>query len=545
MRGLRLRAGYVRWVDLHRPPLMEPLTDEVGEELTDEAGEVLVGRVDGLDGDDPIGGLERKPLISGFEYVSGGAERIFVANATTLFDVTSRTVTIVADGQKSGNWSSAQFSNAAGDWIIAVNDAGDPPLRSIDGMVWEAVVPPPPLPDPPPDPLPEPPDPPAITGPPDTPVENGEGLTYVWKYRNRLFFIQGGSMNAWYLGINSIGGALLQIPLAGSTRLGGDLLFGAVLSVDAGDGMDDKIVFVTTLGEALVFTGSNPGDPANWRQEGRFTVGEPLGQNAHTNIGGDLMVLTVEGIVPLSQAIQKAGGTLEQAMLTRNIKPLWRDEVTEKRRYPWTIKKWDEAGAVFVAMPGGKVNDRSCLVANNATGAWARFAPNYDAQFFLKMSDNWFFGTQDGVVMLAERTGYDDGLPYTATLVGGWEMFQQPSAHVVWHQARAVFKAPMGQPFVPQLSATTDFQITMPPPPPAGVDSSTLLEVWDQGNWDLARWDQAEPLKAPIRNTMWVSIGQTGFTHAPVVQVTVGQRLKPEVELIAIAATYERAGVNV
>ncbi len=58
-------------------------------------------------------------------------------------------------------------------------------------------------------------------------VEFGEGLTYVWKYRNRLFFVQGGSMNAWYLGINSIGGALLQIPLAGATKLGGDLLFGA------------------------------------------------------------------------------------------------------------------------------------------------------------------------------------------------------------------------------------------------------------------------------------------------------------------------------
>ncbi len=59
MRGLRLRAGYVRWVDLHRPPLMEPLTDEAGEDLTDEAGEVLLGRVDGLEA--TTHRLERKP----------------------------------------------------------------------------------------------------------------------------------------------------------------------------------------------------------------------------------------------------------------------------------------------------------------------------------------------------------------------------------------------------------------------------------------------------------------------------------------------------
>ena len=48
-----------------------------------------------------------------------------------------------------------------------------------------------------------------------------------------------------------------------------------------------------------------------------------------------------------------------------------------------------------------------------------------------------------------------------------------------------------------------------------------------------------------VRNTGWVSIGLTGFSHAPVIQVTVAQNAKPEVDLISIAATYERAGVNV
>jgi hypothetical protein len=38
-----------------------------------------------------------------------------------------------------------------------------------------------------------------------------------------------------------------------------------------------------------------------------------------------------------------------------------------------------------------------------------------------------------------------------------------------------------------------------------------------------------------------VSIGMTGFSHAPIVQVTVAQQAKPEVELISIAATFERA----
>jgi len=44
---------------------------------------------------------------------------------------------------------------------------------------------------------------------------------------------------------------------------------------------------------------------------------------------------------------------------------------------------------------------------------------------------------------------------------------------------------------------------------------------------------------------MWVSIGKTGFSHAPIVQVTVAQQAKPDVELVAIAATFEVAGTNV
>jgi pyocin large subunit-like protein len=48
-----------------------------------------------------------------------------------------------------------------------------------------------------------------------------------------------------------------------------------------------------------------------------------------------------------------------------------------------------------------------------------------------------------------------------------------------------------------------------------------------------------------VRNTGWVSIGTTGFSHAPIIQVTMAQQAKPEIELISIAATFEREGVVV
>lgn len=468
---------------------------------------------------------ETTPVISAFEYASGNTRRMYAANATKLYDVsTSGTPTIIVSGQLSGNYSTVQMANAGGDWLIVVNDAGNFPLR-YDGTSWVTL------------------NTDQITGPAGTQVENGEALVNVCKYRNRLFFIEKNSMNAWYLGIDSIAGSLSLIPLSGAATKGGKLLFCASWSVDAGDGLDDKLVFVTTEGEALIFSGSNPSDANNWRQEGRYQIPKPMGMNAHISLGGDLLIATIEGIVPLSAAISKDAEQLELAMITRNIRKTWRDEALSKNSLPWTMARWDEAGVMFVTWPGGKVGARYCAVVNTGTGAWARL-PGYDATCFIKQGPNLFFGTQTGAIMQADRTGYDDGVPYVCTIVGGWEIFQTPPATVIWHQARAAFSARPGETFQPQLAATTDYIVTIPQPPPAGLDPGTL-DLWDQGLWDQAKWDGPAPPKPTIRNTGWTSIGQTGFSHAPIVQITMAQQAKPQIELISIGVTYERAGVNV
>jgi hypothetical protein len=350
-------------------------------------------------------------------------------------------------------------------------------------------------------------------------------------------------MNAWYLGLNAIQGDLKMIPLSGAATKGGKLLFCAVWSLDAGDGTDDKLVFATTLGELLIFTGSNPADAANWRQEGRFQMTAPLGMNAHLAIGGDLLIATVEGIMPTSGAITKGAAELELAAVTRTIKPMWREEVADKRDHPWTMCKWDEYGGIFTTLPGDLPGKHKCLVTNAATGAHARFT-GWDAMCWIKMNGRMYFGTQTGIVMEADRGGFDDGALYVATLVGGWELFQSPSQTVTWRQARASFTAKAGEPFQPQLSTTTDYVVVLPLPPNPGLDPE-LEDLWDEGLWGVAKWDEGVPHAPVVRNTGWVSIGQTGFSHAPIVQVTIGQTAKPVVDLINIAAIFERAGVNV
>jgi hypothetical protein len=637
MRGVKLRGGYVRWCDLHALDVPVWVTSHayaVGNLARDTLGvwKALVAHTSAATGvfaDDrtlhpdywvvssfPLADPTRKPIISGFEYVTSTQQRMFAANDTSLFDVTAADIpTLVNAGHGSGNYTAAQYTNAETEWLLAVNDAGDPVLR-FNGVAWTVL-----------DPIAivdwvisthyavgaltrdatdgtywinrvdhtsgtstfaaerlanpgywdsdSAPDGAAwITGPPDSAVENGHGLTHVCKYRNRLFFIEGGSMNAWYLGIDSIGGVLKQIPLSGAATKGGSLLFSAVWSLDAGDGADDKLVFFTDIGETLVFTGTNPSEVTSWRQEGRYTLAAPLGKNAHVTIGGDLLVMTTDGIIPISQAITKEAGQLELAMLTRTIKPLWRQQVVEKRHWAWSAKRWDDYGGAFVTTPGGRPGERFCLVANNVTGAWCRFT-NYDATCFMLMRNDLYFGTQDGIVMQSERTGYDDGnhakTPFIATLVGGWEMFGAPSAHVVWRQSRAMFLTNARQPPLQlQLAATVNYGVVVPHPLPPVPDPDAgglgLADVWDEGLYgpvgsghpktptpaemhDYAQWDNRDDelaLRAMVaRSSLWISIGQTGFAHAPIVQITIAQQARPVLELIATSVVYEPAGINV
>jgi hypothetical protein len=413
-----------------------------------------------------------------------------------------------------------------------------------------------------------------ITGPPGSPVVNGHGLTQVWKYRRRLFFIQGGSMNAWYLDIDAVGGALQLIPLSGAFTKGGALLFGCTWSVSAGDGIDDKCIFVTTEGEIAIFTGTNPNDAQNWRQQGRYQMSKPMGKNAWLNIGGDVLIITVDGLVPISQALVKDITALEFSALTRPIHPLWKDEILAKSDRPWSMCKWEDFGGLFVTTPGGYNGDWRCFVANTVTGAWTRFT-GWDALQFCVLAGNMYFGTQDGRIVQADVGGKDYGAvrtagataetmrTYTCMYVGGWEVFGGPPFTFTLRQARASFTANPGEQFIPWIGACINYVVELPPPMPAGPDFGPA-EVWDEGLWGsdgpvvppdpppvpvheagAARWDQPAAPAPTVQTTGWVSIGETGTSHAPIVQVSVYQQAKPAVEMLGISMLAEKAGVAV
>jgi len=361
-------------------------------------------------------------------------------------------------------------------------------------------------------------------------------LNYVWAYKNRLFFIEKETLSAWYLPVDSVTGAAAEIPLGGVFSLGGSLLFGSSWSLDSGSGgsgLSEQCVFVTTEGEVAVFQGSNPGDPADWSLVNTYRIGRPLGKRAHIRAGGDLVIATTIGAVPLSQAVQRDYAALSPSAVSYPIEDAWNEAVLNRSGSPWNAAVWPSAQMVIVAPP--TVNDQPPVVyvANSRTGAWAPFT-NWDATCLLVFKERCFFGSADGKVVEANVTGLDQDAPYTSTYVPLFDDISSPAALKVAKMARPVLRSAV--PVSEQVSLQSDFQIALPPNPDAAAQNET--SAWGGGVWGESVWGR-EGLVNTYQD--WRVIFGNGYAVAPAIQITSGSNVPLDAEVVRFDLTVEFA----
>lgn len=437
------------------------------------------------------------PVSSMFVYRST-SQAMFAATATGIFNVSLVTnpntvQTPVVTGLAGGEWSTVQFGTAGGDFLVAANGADT--VRLFNGTTWSVA---------------------AITG-----VVTSL-LSHVWTFANRLWFVERDSLSVWYLPIDSIGGAALEFPMGAIFGKGGSLLFGATWSMDAGDGLDDKCVFVTTEGEVAIYEGTNPSSAADWRLVGRYDMPKPMGKAAVVGAGGDLLIATAVGMIPISAAVNSDLGAIETKAVSAPIRPHWQRQVLNSPG-GWQAQKFTEQEYMIVSSRNGS----DCMVINLVTGGWSRFT-GWDVRCMAEFGNRGFMGSLDGRIYRMESGASDDGAIYTAAYLAQHDALQAYGATKTVKQIRPTFR--FSTPFAPMVSATADFSLTLGAPPPvlAGAPSGDL---WDLGRWDLAVWDTVAGQSTT--QSLWSSVGITGTFIAPEVQISIGGLLEPDIDLVS------------
>jgi hypothetical protein len=363
---------------------------------------------------------------------------------------------------------------------------------------------------------------------------DSRNLSYVWSYKQRLWFIEKGTMNVWYLPVDQITGALTKLPMGGVFDLGGTLMFGQSWSLGYGSsgGLSDQNVFITDEGQAAIFQGSNPADPTDWKLVGVYRLGKPQGPNAWIRAGGDLIIATSVGFVPLSEAVQRDIAALSPSAVSYPIETAWNDAVEKRSGAFWNCITWPERQMVCVALPTvNSTTPPSMYITNARTGAWANFT-GWSATCMEVFQGRLFFGSQAGKLVEAYVTGADQGTPYTATYVPLFTDLGSPMSLKIPHNARLRCRGPYNVDV--QISVQSDYILNIPTVPSA---SQVLAgSQWGVGLWGQAIWGAGTTLK--IQQT-WQSVGGTGYALTPCAQITSGAIIPLDTELIDLQMTFD------
>jgi hypothetical protein len=366
----------------------------------------------------------------------------------------------------------------------------------------------------------------------------GADLSYVWSFKNRLWFLQKDSLSAWYLDVDSISGELTEFPLGGILGKGGKLVIGTTWSQDLGNGLNALCAFISSEGEAAVYQGSNPGEADDFGIVGIYQTGKPLGPLAHVKVGGDIVMAADVAFVPLSEALRREYSQLGANSLSAPIEALWPQEVEARSGAEWNCAFWSEQQMIVVALPNIPNQDPGMLVVNSRTGKWARYT-NWGSTCVHVFNGRLFIGDTEGRVYEANVTGLDDGEPYTATYLPSFDQLGVPGYKSIV-QARAVLK---GKHKVrEQLSTHTDYNVLVPPAPAATQVSAP--GVWgDPGTiWGQFAWGSQSG--AHIQQNWRTQYG-AGEVISIGVQITSGSIIPLDEEIIRTDVVFGVGGAVV
>lgn len=500
-KGVTLPAPTKGWWVADNVAVAPPLTAKVMDNFFPNEDHVRIRRgseeyATGLTGD----------VYSLMVYDNGSSAKMFAADATDIYEVTSPGAVGAAkvSSLSNGDWSYVQFTTTGGTYLRLVNGANTPQV--FDGSTWGTS--------------------PAITG--ATPTD----LKYVWAYRNRLYFIEKNSLDAWYLPVDSIGGAATEFKMGGIFTLGGKLLFGTSWSANLSAQTDEVWIVGTTQGEIAVYSGTYPGD-ASWKIQGLYRIGKPLGQNCVMRAGGDVAIVTEDGIVPMSKVVSLDRVALANEAITKPIQPAWRHAVAERTgQSGWSITSWQVEGMVVVNLPQIDTNDRTQYIANARTGAWCRYT-GWDAKCFGVYNNKLYFGTSDGRVMRGETGGSDDATLYTGAMMWSYTDAKQGPARKHLKAIRPMYRTTYNA--APAFAILLDYDEELPSPPSA-ITSQPEGAAWDAAVWDTDVWPEGQ---VAVGSWSWRSVGGIGGVFAPAMQVSIDSTVAPEFDLQQVDVLFE------
>lgn len=424
------------------------------------------------------------------------------AGACTLYDVTTPNGGALAlyFGLSNARWNSINFPNAAGVNMIAVNGKDDPFWFQANGNIARIS---------------------AGDGTTPNTIANVDpkNFTQVYAHQKRLWFVEKDSTAAWYLPPDQLYGVATFFDFGPLMTRGGYLTQIITWTLDDGNGSEDHLAAITTEGEVLVYSGLDPDGVDTWALVGVFYAGAPMGPRAATRFGGDILFITIHGIVLMSQLLQSTKVNPSQDNIGQKVQQLLSTAATTYRNeFGWEPFIFPSANMIVVNIPFSSTKSAQ-LVLNFITKSWSEFI-GYEARCWALHQQLPFYGGFGGVFRAWE--GHTDGAvidphgevtpgePVRGEAQSAFSFFGSPGQNKHFKMVRPTILS-QGY-FRASIAVNTDFKFDSPVYP-------TSFPTPEFGKWDEDKWDAAVWSGGLTTYKSWNSV--TGIGSAAAIRVLV------------------------
>lgn len=415
-------------------------------------------------------------------YNSGTTSKMFGISSGAIYDASSAGAVGAAavSGLSNSQFQYINYTTAAGTYLVAVNGANK--AQYYTGAAWAKD---------------------GDGAPYDITGVASENLINVNVHKFRIWYCQKNTLKAWYMASGALGGAATAFDLSGTAQLGGSLIAMYTWTIDAGYGVDDLAVFVTSEGEIIVYRGTDPSSANTWALVGIWRIGTPIGYRCGVKFAGDLLLICQDGVMPMSGALQSSR-TNPRVALTDKIQFAVSTAVSAYgSNFGWQLMLFPKENMLFLNVPIA-VGSQQQYVMNTITKSWCNFT-GWAANCWEIYNDDPYFGGNT-YIGKAWDTLADNSTNINADGLQAFNYFASPGQLKRCTMIRPIFLTD-GSPAV-SANVNVDFDMT-------DTTGSLSFSSVTYGTWDSAMWDDGVWGGGLTVQKLWQGATGIGYCLAP------------------------------
>jgi len=360
-------------------------------------------------------------------------------------------------------------------------------------------------------------------------------------FKSRIWLTQSGTSKAWYLPLNSIAGAATMFDFGSLFYLGGYLMGMTTWTVDNAAGLQEYAVFVSSEGEVLVYQGYDPASSSTFALAAHFRIGRPVSRRFYAKVGSDVVLLTADGAVPLSQSLLTDRSAVNIALSDKIVNSITSDVANYKSNFGWQVILHPIGNKLIINVPQQENSRQYQYVMNTINKSWCTFSYKtnfsvWNANCFEIFNDKLYYGSNAKFVFqcdvgTTDATDASTTVPIVSYAQPAFSYFKSKGEQKLFGMARPILK--LNGSIQIATNFDTDFNQTAPNFNYATTSTSTS-SPWDTSPWDTTPWGGDSQI---IKD--WTTINGVGFAGS----LSIGAQTTNSLGWQSTDYTYQVGGI--